>query len=68
MPARAGAERIPEHLRVHMRVTVDKTRRNHRTLGVDDFLRRLIQFADSGNLAGSDTHVGAKRAAPRSHR
>ena len=64
MPARAGAERIPEDLRVHVRMPVDEARRNHRTLGVDDFFGGFIQLANGGNLAAGDSHVGAKAGRP----
>ena len=46
MPAGAGAERIPEDLRVHMGMAVDKAGRDDVAFGVDDLFRGTVDFAD----------------------
>src|SRR5229473_7748834 len=59
VPARAGAEGIPEHLRVHMRVGVDDARRDDMAFRVDDFLGALMDSANGRDFALRDTDVGA---------
>ena len=65
MPARAGAERIPEHLRVHVGVAVDKAGRHDVAFGVDHLAGRFADFADRGDSAAGDSDVGAKARHPR---
>ncbi len=65
MPTRAGAERIPENLRVHVCVPVDKAGRDDRALGVDDFPGGLAQLADGGNPAAVNPDVGAEAGRSR---
>ena len=50
--ARAGADRIPEDLRVHVGVHVDEARRHDMALGVQRLgRRRAVDAADLGDLA-----------------
>src|ERR1700730_193761 len=57
--ARAGADRIPEYLGVHMGVAVDEARRDHVAVGVDGLPARRSDTADEGDLAFLDADVGA---------
>src|SRR5262249_32450986 len=49
VPAGAAAQRIPEHLGVHVRVAVDETRRDHLAGGVDLFLAFFRYAPDRRN-------------------
>jgi hypothetical protein len=51
MPARAGAERIPEDLSIHVRVAVHEAGGHHLPVGVDDLARPLPDAADGGHSA-----------------
>src|SRR5438876_811256 len=57
VPARAGAEGIPEDLGVHVRVAVHESWRDHLTLGVDDLAGRLPDAADGGNASAHHADV-----------
>ena len=59
VPARAGPERIPEHLRVHVRVTVDEPGSDHAPLGVDDLAGTLADAADGDDAPVVHADVGA---------
>ena len=59
VPARAGAQRIPEVLGVHVRVAIDEPRRDHVTVGVDDRARGLSNTTERRDVAVTDRHVGA---------
>src|ERR1700687_1143832 len=59
MPARTGAERVPEDLRIHVRMPIDEAWRDHMTLGVDDFAGRIANLADGHDPAGRDANIGA---------
>ena len=57
VPARAGAERIPEDLGVHVRVPVDESGRHHLAVGVDHLARGLPDAADRRDPAADDADV-----------
>src|SRR5262249_9017602 len=57
VPARAGAEGIPEDLGVHVGVAVHEARRHHLSLGVDDLARRLADAADGGDASAPHADV-----------
>jgi hypothetical protein len=57
--AGAGADRIPEHLGVHVGVAVDEAGRHHMALGVDGLARRRRDAPDERDLARLDADVGA---------
>src|SRR5882672_4031085 len=59
VPARAGPERIPEDLRVHVGVSVHEARRHHLAVGVEDLTRGLTNAAD-----GRDASVSHRDIAP----
>ncbi len=59
LETRAGADRIPEDLRVHVGVAVDEARRHHVTLGVERFLGGRGDAADLRDLAVLDADVAA---------
>jgi hypothetical protein len=50
---------IPVHLRVHVRVAVDKSRGHDQAVGVDGSLRGGPNSADLNDPAVRDTYVGA---------
>ncbi len=58
VPARAGAERVPEDLRVHVRVAVDETGCDDQAVGVDDLAGALANLTDRGDPAVADGDVG----------
>ena len=60
LEAGAGADRIPEDLRVHVGVAVDEARRHDVALGVERLLRAAAEAADLGDLAVLDADVAAK--------
>src|SRR5260370_4827237 len=59
VPARAGAEGIPKHLGVHMRMRVDDARRDDMACRVDAFFDALVDSADGRDFALRDTDVSA---------
>ncbi len=58
VPRRAGAQRVPAHLCVHMGVPVDEARRDDVTLGVDLVSAALTDASDGSDGVTDDTHVG----------
>ena len=61
VPARVGAELVPEHLRVHVGVPVDEAGRDHVAVGVDVGGAALLDATDRGDAAVDDADVGAVR-------
>ena len=57
--AGAGADRVPEDLRVHVGVAVDEARRHHVTLGIERLLGGRGDAADLGDLSVLDADVAA---------
>ena len=51
-------ERIPEDLRVHVRVAVDEAGRHHLAVGVDHLAGALADAADGGDAAVPHADVG----------
>src|SRR5581483_4465204 len=51
VPARRGRDRIPEELRVEMRMEVDKPRRERKAVRVDDASAAVFNTADVGDPA-----------------
>ena len=66
VPARAGAEGIPEDLGVHVRVAVHESWRDHLTLGVDDLAGRLPDAADGGDASAHHADVAPVSGLPGS--
>ena len=62
VPARVRAERIPKHLGIHVRVTVDETGRHHATLGVHLLTTAVTDPPERGDALADDSNVGAIRA------
>ena len=60
VPARAGAERIPKDLRVHVRVPVDETGRHRLAVRVDHLARALADAADRRDAAVPHADVGGE--------
>src|SRR3989441_8512691 len=58
VPAGRGTERIPEDLRVHVRVAVHEARCDHLALGVDHFAGALPDPADRDDAAVPHADVG----------
>ena len=65
VPARAGAERVPEHLGVHVGVAVDEAGRDHVAFGVDLVGAPFADAADGGDAAPPDADIGAIARQPR---
>ena len=65
VPAGAGTQGIPEHLRVHMGMGIDETWCHDMAVGVEDLLGAVANFADGSNLAVDNAHVSAKAGEPR---
>ncbi len=63
--ARAAADRVPEHLGVHVRVAVDEAGRDDEAVGVDLTLALLVDPADGGDGAAVDADIGAIARQPR---
>jgi hypothetical protein len=61
--ARATAKRIPHHLRIHVRVSVDKAWRNNQAISINRTTSSLVQLTDGNNSSVFDTKVS--RAARR---
>ncbi len=61
VPARAGAVRVPEDLRIHMGMAVDEPRRHNMALGVDLGRSPLGDPADFGDPVPGHGHVGPVR-------
>jgi len=59
VPAGAGAEGIPEDLRVHVGVAVDEAGRHDHAVGVHDLAGALADAADRRDAAVLHGHVGA---------
>src|SRR4029077_17113886 len=59
VPARARAERIPRHLRVHMGVAVDEAGRDDPLAGVDLLAAAPVDGADARDAIATDADVGA---------
>ena len=59
MPAGAAAEPVPRHLRVHVRVSVDESRRDDQALGVDGVLGRAPDASQLDDAAVRDADVAA---------
>src|SRR5439155_22854097 len=57
VPARAGTEGIPEYLRVHVGMTIDKAWRDDMAFGVDDFICPTSDLTDRSDAAVGDTNV-----------
>src|SRR6185436_8222805 len=53
-----GPERIPEDLRVHVRVAVDEARRDDVAFGVDHLARALTNTPDGGDAAVPHSDIG----------
>ena len=69
VPARAGAERVPQHLGVHVGVAVDEAGRDDVALGVDLVGAPLADAADGGDAArGARRHRPGSGAAPSRRR
>ena len=66
VPARAGSERIPGDLRVHVGVPVDEARGDDLPLGIDLFTGARPNAADAGDAALQDPHIGAVTSKARS--
>ena len=64
VPARAGAQRVPEHLGVHMRMAVDEAGRHDVPLGIDDLCGTVAQAADRRDFPLDDPDVGLKARQP----
>ena len=59
VPARAGADPVPRHLRVHVGVTVDEAGRDDQPVGVDGALGRRPDATDLDDAAAPDADVAA---------
>src|SRR5262249_36604787 len=59
MPARRGPVRVPEHLRVHVRVAVDEPRSDDVALGVDLLASLVADHADGDDAPVLDADVGS---------
>lgn len=59
MPARVGSCGIPEHLGIHMGVSVDESGGDDMALGVDLPASTRLDTADCGDSVTGDRHVGA---------
>src|SRR5262249_32628668 len=60
VPARTGAERIPEHLRIHVGMRIDKPGRDDVPVGVDSLARVFADLPDGRYLAVGDSDVTVK--------
>src|SRR2546422_5409595 len=58
VPAGAGAERVPEDLRIHVRVPVHEAGRHHLAVRIDDLARALPDPTDRDDAAVSHADVG----------
>ena len=65
VPARGGAERIPEHLGVHVGVAVDEAGRDDVALGVDLLATLVLDAADAGDSPVANPDVGSVRGESR---
>ena len=63
--AGAGAERVPEDLRVHVRVAIDEARRHHLPTGIDAALGALIDAANLDYLTVLDADIGRETRTAR---
>ena len=68
VPARAGAQRVPEHLGVHVGVAVDEAGGDDVALGVDLVGAPLPDAADGGDAPVAHAHIGPVAALPRCRR
>ena len=59
MITRARTDRIPEHLRIHVRVTVDESGRDHVAVGIDGLFRFAVDAPDGGDASVGHRDVGA---------
>src|SRR6185436_9192973 len=59
VPARRGAEGIPEDLRVHVGVPIDEAGRDDLPLGVDHFVGAVPDAPDRRDAAAPHADVGA---------
>src|SRR5205807_8432751 len=59
VPARAGAQRVPEDLRIHVRVAVDEAGRHDPAIGVDDLARRFADATDGRDAPVTNGDVGS---------
>ena len=60
MVTRTGAQRVPGHLGIHVRMTVDEARCHHLTLRFDDLARTLARKPpDVHNSPMLHTHIGS---------
>ncbi len=60
VPARAAAQRIPRHLRVHVGVAVDEARRHDQAVGIDRARRGRRDAADLDDAAVLDADIGGE--------
>ena len=64
VPRRAGAERVPEHLGVHMGMDLDEAGRHEFALGIDLLGASFTDPADGGDAAVLHADVGAVPGPP----
>jgi len=60
MPARAAAQRIPRHLRIHVGVAVDEARRHDQAVGIDRASGCRLDAAQLDDAAVLDADVGGE--------
>ena len=60
MPTRRGAERVPKDLRIHMRMRIDKPRRNNVTFRVNYLAGIGAQPSDCTDPTTGNAHIAAK--------
>ena len=61
MARRWGSHRIPGNLRIEMGMTVDNSRREYQTIGINLNLRRASTFTDLGDALARDPDAPEKR-------
>src|ERR1700735_3805593 len=57
MPARAGSQRVPENLGVHVRVRIDQAGRHDVPVRIDRFARAVTDFPDRSDLAAFNRDI-----------